>query len=44
MSGAGSYVIRAEPVDDNDAEPLEYDAPATALSALLSSGERPRGG
>ena len=37
VSGAGSYVIRAEPVDDNgDAEPLEYDAPATALSALLS--------
>jgi hypothetical protein len=36
VPGAGSYVIRAEPVDENDGEPLEYDAPATALSAELS--------
>ena len=36
VPGAGSYVVRAEPVDENDGEPLEYDAPATALSALLS--------
>ena len=36
VDGAGSYLIRAEPVDEYDAEPVEQDASATELSAELS--------
>ena len=36
VAGAGSYVVRAEPVDEFAAEPLEQDAAATSLSASLS--------
>jgi hypothetical protein len=36
VAGAGSYVIRAEPVDEYDAEPIEQDEAATSLSTALS--------
>jgi hypothetical protein len=36
VDGAGSYVVRAEPVDEYAAEPIEQDAAATSLSAALS--------
>jgi hypothetical protein len=36
VDGAGSYVVRAEPADEYDGEPIEQDAAATSLSADLS--------
>jgi hypothetical protein len=36
VDGAGSYIVRAEPVDEYDAEPVERDAAAGELSASLS--------
>jgi hypothetical protein len=36
VDGAGSYVVRAEPADEYDGEPIEQDAAATELSAGLS--------
>jgi hypothetical protein len=35
VDGAGSYVVRAEPADEYEGEPLEQDAAATELSAEL---------
>jgi hypothetical protein len=36
VPGAGSYIVRAEPADEYDGEPIEQDAAATSLSADLS--------
>lgn len=36
VDGAGSYVVRAEPADEYDGEPIEQDAAATELSSELS--------
>ena len=36
VDGAGGYVVRAEPADEGDGEPIEQDAAATELSADMS--------
>jgi hypothetical protein len=36
VDGAASYIVRAEPLDEYDGEPLEVDASATQLSSDIS--------